>query len=165
MNAVALRTERAVADYLRGKNWGTTGILPAAILVSYGRGALSTIEAESLDTMPDMPRIIVRATGTEQTHPQVDVHEVTIDIDLQLDADDVLESDVYEAIELLESFLITLPANDWDTLDAAATADLSGYDCQYALPGTSSGVSVQGRSRVYSRTMRFFGRTVPYVAP
>jgi hypothetical protein len=165
MNAVALRTERAVADYLRAKDWGETGIVSSAILVSYGRGALSTIDEEAMDTMPDLPRIIVRATGTEQAHRLVDVHEVTVDIDLQIDADDELESGMLDLVTLFESFLITLPADDWDSLDTAATASLSGYDCQYALPGTSAGFSIQGRSRVYSRTMRFYGRVVPYVAP
>jgi hypothetical protein len=165
MNAVALRTERAVADYLRAKDWGTTGIDAEAILVSYGQGALATIDQENLATMPDFPRIIVRSRGTEQTHPLVDVDEVSVDIDLQMSSDDAEEDDILELATLLESFLVTLPANDWDALDTAATADLDGYDCQYALPGQSAGMTIEGRSRVYSRTMRFFGRTVPYVAP
>jgi hypothetical protein len=159
MNAVALQTEKAVRLYLEGLTWPT----PApTVLVSYGRGALSSESIAEEDDMPNFPRIVVRATSADPVSPEVDVHQVPVSVDLYVSADDSETAETFDLLAVMETGLQELTYNNnWTDLNMAASPTATGFDCQFVTPSSGSDVSAQNRARVITRAMNIWGRTTP----
>lgn len=158
MNAVGLKAEMALKAYIQGLAW--TSPVPT-VLASFDRGAQSYASADEMDNMPALPYIVVRCEGSTQTHPQVDVHECDMMVDLRTSADDEEPASMFTLLQILEAGLQSLCYNDgWESLDIAVSGSTPGFDCQYAYPGTFNGMRVEDRSRIFTRTLAVYGRTV-----
>ena len=161
MNAVGLKAELELAAYLRGLDWPTLPPLVPTVLESYSRGAQSGIDPEERDQMPPFPYITVRATDSRAVDADVDVHEVTMDVSLKTSADDEDMADTFTLLQIMEAGLQALTYGDgWALLNQAVDGSTPGFDCQFGLPGNYSGMNVENRARVFSRSISLFCRVV-----
>ena len=159
MNAVALKAELELAAYLRGLTWpaGET----VAVVESYSRGAQSVEDPEKRDQMPSFPRIIVRCSDSSQVHNDTDVHECSMDVELQTSADDEEMTGTFNLLQVMSGGLQELTYGDgWTNLNQAVDGSTPGFDCQFALPGAYSGSGTNNRARTFSRSLTLFCRTV-----
>jgi len=132
MNAVALRAELAVADYLAAANWSASGAGTPTCLTSYSRGLYD--DPDDQDVMPNFPRLVV-STNSARPMQRTDLTcEIEISVELQLSADDTGAS----------------------ALDAAANDASGPFTAQFAAPLDFGASSISNRSRTFTRTFTLF---------
>ena len=159
MNAVGLKAELELAAHLRGLTWpvGET----VAVVESYSRGAQSAEDPEERDQMPAFPRIVVRCSDSSAVDNDVDVHECSLDVELQTSADDEEMTGAFNLLQVMDSGLQALTYNDgWENLNQAVDGSTPGFDCQFALPGAYSGSGTNNRARTFSRAITLFCRVL-----
>jgi len=155
MNNCALRTERAVADYLEGCNWTGSGLGKPTILVSYGHGA--NIAEYLEDTMPDFPRIVITATSSTPVMPTDLTHQVEVQVDLQISADDTYEENILSTAGTLQNLILPLfDDGGASALTVGATNASGPYTAFFAVPGSGES-SVDGRGRTFTNALTIFG--------
>jgi hypothetical protein len=158
MNAVGLKAEMALKAFLEGLSWGDVDV---TVLTSFDRGSQSYANPEEPDGMPSLPYIVVRCEDSTQTHSQIDVHECSMAIDLRTQADDEQPTEMFTLLQIMEEGLQSLCYGDgWDDLSIAVSGTTPGFDCQYAQPGSFSGMRPEDRTRVFTRSLTVWGRTV-----
>ena len=155
MNGVALRTERALVDWLAAQDWSASPLGTPTCLTSYGHGAFSDPDLE--DQMPDFPRIVVRSSNAVPVHPIDRTCEVDITATLQLSADDTPEYNVLATVAAFEDILQSLFVDDnISELNAGEYNPSGGIVAYFATP-TDFGINdTSERARTFSRSMRIF---------
>ena len=155
MNAVALRTERALADWLAAQDWSASPLGTPSCLTSYGHGAFADADLE--DRMPDFPRIVVKASTAVPVHPLDRTCELDVSAVLQLSADDTSETHLLSAVQVFDNFLQYLFVDgNVSELNADDTNPSGGYNAQFIVP-TDFGISdTSERARTYTRSMTIF---------
>jgi hypothetical protein len=155
MNAVALRTERALVDWLSAEDWSESPIGTPTCLTSYGHGAFADQDLE--DQMPSFPRIVVRASTATPVHPIDRTCEIDITATLQLSADDTSEVQALAVVQIFENLLQYLYVDgniaELDTLD---TDPSGGFNAQFAVPVDFGINDISERARTFSRSMTIF---------
>ena len=137
MNAVALRTERALVDWLAAEDWSASPIGTPSCLTSYGHGAFADPDLE--DSMPAFPRIVVRASTAVPVHPLDRTCEVDVTAALQLSADDTAEYQALAVVQIFENLLQYLYVDgNIAELNADDTNPSGGYNAQLTLALTTS---------------------------
>ena len=155
MNNCALRTERAVADYLDGSSWTASGLGKPTILVSYGHGA--NMDEGLEDTMPAFPRIVITATSSTPVMPTDLTHQIEVQVDLQISADDTYEGDILSTVGTLQNLILPLfDDSGASALTVGATNASGPYTAFFAVPGSGES-SVDGRGRTFTNTLTIFG--------
>lgn len=155
MNAVALRTERALADWLAAQDWSDSPIGTPACLTSYGHGAFNDPDLE--DKMPDFPRIVVKASTAVPVHPLDRTCELDVSAVLQLSADDTSESQVLSVVQIFENLLQYLYVDgNIAELNADDTDPAGGYNAQFAVPVDFGVTDTSERARTFTRSMTIF---------
>lgn len=159
MNAVALKAELELSAYLRGLTW-PSGV-DVAVVESYSRGAQSAEDPEITDQMPAFPRVVVRCSDSSAVDNDVDVHECSMEVELQTSADDEEMSEMFNLLQVMDAGIQALTYSDgWENLNQAVDGSTPGFDCQFALPGAYSGSRVDNRARVFQRSLTLFCRVV-----
>ena len=155
MNAVALRTERALVDWLAAQDWSASPLGTPTCLTSYGHGAFADPDLE--DQMPDFPRIVVRSSTAVPVHPIDRTCEVDVTATLQLSADDTPEYNVLATVAAFEDILQPLFVDDnISELNAGEYNPSGGFVAYFATP-TDFGVNdTSERARTFSRSMTIF---------
>jgi len=155
MNAVALRTERALADWLAAQDWSSSPLGTPACLTSYGHGAFNDPDLE--DQMPDFPRIVVRASTAVPVHPLDRTCEVDVSAVLQLSADDTSEAHLLAVVQIFENLLQYLYVDgNISELNADDTDPAGGFNAQFAVPVDFGVSDTSERARTFTRTMTIF---------
>jgi len=155
MNAVALRTERALVDWLSAEDWSESPIGTPTCLTSYGHGAFADPDLE--DSMPAFPRIVVRASTAVPVHPLDRTCEVDVTATLQLSADDTSESHMLAVVQIFENLLQYLYVDgNIAELNADDTNPSGGYNAQFAVPVDFGINDISERARTFSRSMTIF---------
>jgi len=155
MNAVALRTERALADWLAAQDWSASPLGTPACLTSYGHGAFNDPDLE--DQMPDFPRIVVRASTAVPVHPLDRTCEVDVSAVLQLSADDTSEDHLLAVVQIFENLLQYLYVDDNILeLNADDNDPAGGYNAQFAVPVDFGITDTSERARTFTRSMTIF---------
>jgi len=155
MNAVALRAELAVADYLAAANWSASGAGTPTCLTSYSRGLYD--DPDDQDVMPNFPRLVV-STNSARPMQRTDLTcEVEIAVELQLSADDTDEAAVLTTVQVLDNLILPLfDDTGASALDAAATDTSGHFTAQFADPMDFGGSSISNRSRTFTRTFTLY---------
>ena len=155
MNGVAMRTERALADWLAAQDWSASPLGTPACLTSYGHGAFNDPDLE--DRMPDFPRIVIRSSTAVPVHPIDRTCELDVTATLQLSADDTSESDALLTVAAFENILQPLFVDDnISDLNVGDDNASGGFTAFFATP-TDFGVNdVNERARTFSRSMTIF---------
>ena len=155
MNAVALRTERALADWLAAQDWSSSPLGTPACLTSYGHGAFNDPDLE--DQMPDFPRIVIRAGSAVPVHPLDRTCEVDVSAVLQLSADDTSEAHLLAVVQIFENLLQYLYVDgNISELNADDTDPAGGYNAQFAVPVDFGVSDTSERARTFTRSMTIF---------
>lgn len=155
MNAVALRTERALVDWLAAEDWSASPVGTPSCLTSYGHGAFADPDLE--DSMPAFPRIVVRASTAVPVHPLDRTCEVDVTATLQLSADDTSESHLLATVQIFENLLQYLYVDgNIAELNADDTNASGGYNAQFAVPVDFGINDISERARTFSRSMTIF---------
>lgn len=155
MNAVALRAERALADWLAAQDWSASGTGTPTCLPSYGHGAFTDFDRE--DQMPDFPRIVVRASSTVPIHPIDRICEIDLSAVLQISADDTTENNLLKTVQVFEDLLQYLFVDDnVSELSAGDDSPHGGFDAQFAVPVDFGVSDTSERARTFTRTMTLF---------
>lgn len=154
MNAVALRAERAVVDYLTAADWSESGAGIPTCLTSYSHGLFT--DPDEQDTMPDLP-IVVQATSARPVQRFDSTCEVEISIEFQFSADDTSESQILSSMQVLDNLLLPLFDQTGASALDAATNDPSGpFTAQFAAPLDFGASSISNRSRTFTRTFTLY---------
>lgn len=155
MNGVAMRTERALADWLAAQDWSASPLGTPACLTSYGHGAFNDPDLE--DRMPDFPRIVIRSSTAVPVHPIDRTCELDVTATLQLSADDTSESDALLTVAAFENIIQPLFVDDnISDLNAGDDDPSGGFTAFFATP-TDFGVNdTSERARTFSRSMTIF---------
>ena len=155
MNAVALRAELAVADYLTAANWATSGAGTPTCLTSYSRGLYD--DPDDQDVMPNLPRLVV-STNSARPMQRTDLTcEVEIAVELQLSADDTDESAMLTTVQVLDNRILPLFDDSGASALDAPTNDASGpFTAQFAAPLDFGAASISNRSRTFTRTFTLY---------
>lgn len=155
MNAVALRTEKALVDWMIGRDWSTSPLGVPNILTSYGHGAFDDPDLQ--DEMPNFPRIIVRTTSCIPVHVIDRTCEIEAFVTLELSADDTKEYEVLSIVQIFENILQSLFVDgNISQLNAAETNPSGGFNAQFAVP-TDFGINdTSERARTFTRSMTIF---------
>jgi len=155
MNAVALRAEKAVADYLAAADWSASGAGTPTCLTSYSRGLYDDPDLE--DVMPNFPRLVV-STNSARPVQRVDLtNEVEVSVELQLSADDTDEAAVLTTVQVLDNRILPLFDDSGASALDAATNDASGpFTAQFAAPLDFGAASISNRSRTFTRTFTIY---------
>jgi len=155
MNAVALRAELAVADYLAAANWSASGAGTPTCLTSYSRGLYD--DPDDQDVMPNFPRLVV-STNSARPMQRTDLTcEVEIAVELQLSADDTDEAAVLTTVQVLDNLILPLFDDAGASVLDAAANDASGpFTAQFAAPLDFGASSISNRSRTFTRTFTLF---------
>lgn len=154
MNAVALRAEKAVADYLAAADWSTSGAGVPTCLTSYSRGLYDDPDEE--DTMPDLP-IVISATSARPMQRTDLTCEVEISVELQLSADDTDEIDMLSTVRVMDNRLLPLfDQTGASALDAAEDDPWGVFTAQFAAPLDFGASSISNRSRTFTRTFTLY---------
>jgi hypothetical protein len=155
MNAVALRAEKAVADYLAAADWSASGAGTPTCLTSYSRGLYDDPDLE--DVMPNFPRLVV-STNSARPVQRVDLtNEVEVSVELQLSADDTDEADVLTTVQVLDNRILPLFDDSGASALDAPTNDASGpFTAQFAAPLDFGAASISNRSRTFTRTFTLY---------
>ena len=155
MNAVALRAEKAVADYLAAADWSASGAGTPTCLTSYSRGLYD--DPDEQDTMPNFPRLVVASNSARPVQRTDLTCEVEIDVELQLSADDTDEDDVLTTVQVLDNRILPLFDQAGASALDAATNDPSGpFTAQFAAPLDFGASSISNRSRTFTRTFTLY---------
>lgn len=155
MNAVALRAEKAVADYLAAADWSSSGTGTPTCLTSYSRGLYD--DPDEQDTMPNFPRVVVSSTSARPMQRTDLTCEVNIEVELQLSADDTDEADVLTTVAALDSLILPLfDANGASVLDADQDNASGPFTAQFATPLDFGASSISNRSRTFTRTFTLY---------
>lgn len=154
MNAVALRAEKAVVDYLSAGDWTQSGAGVPTCLTSYSRGLYENEDME--DTMPDLP-LVVSATSARPLQRTDLTCEVEISVELQLSADDTNEDDILSSVRVLDALLLPLfDQNGASVLNADLLHESGPFSAQFAAPNDFGGSSISNRTRNYQRTFTLY---------
>ena len=155
MNAVALRAEKAVADYLAAADWSASSIGAPACLTSYSRGLYDDPDLQ--DTMPNFPRIVISTNSARPVQRTDLTCEVEVDVELQLSADDTDESAALSIVRILDDRILPLfDDTGASALDAAAN-DVDGpFTAQFAAPLDFGASSISNRARTFTRTFSLY---------
>lgn len=155
MNAVALRAELAVADYLAAANWSTSGAGTPTCLTSYSRGLYD--DPDDQDVMPNFPRLVV-STNSARPMQRTDLTcEVEIAVELQLSADDTDEAAVLTTVQVLDNLILPLfDDTGASALDAEANDPSGPFTAQFAAPLDFGASSISNRSRTFTRTFTLY---------
>lgn len=157
MNATSLRAERALADYLNAADWGE-GITRPRSLASYDLGAETYQDDQVQNKRPPFPYVFVRATSSQSIHPLSRTQEITLSLDLYVSADDVNPDGVSAIAGAMDELVLPLFDDAGAAvLDAAADHASGPFTAQHAFPGDLGGSSVEGRARVFNRTITLIG--------
>lgn len=155
MNAVALRTERAFVDWLASQDWSSSPVGTPHCLSSYGHGAFSDPDIE--DSMPDFPRIVVRASSTMPVHPLDRTCEVDVSLTLQVSADDTSESQILGICQIFENLLQYLCVDgNAAELNTTDDSEYGGYNAQFIIPVDFGISDTSERARTFTRSMTVF---------
>jgi hypothetical protein len=155
MNGVALRTERALVDWLAAQDWSASPLGAPTCLTSYGHGAFADPDLE--DQMPDFPRIVVRSSTAVPVHPIDRTCEVDVTATLQLSADDTPEYNVLATVAAFEDILQPLFVDDnISELNVGEYDPSGGFVAYFATPTDFGMNDTSERSRTFSRSMRIF---------
>ena len=155
MNAVALRAELAVSDYLAAANWSASGAGTPTCLTSYSRGLYD--DPDDQDVMPNFPRLVV-STNSARPMQRTDLTcEVEIAVELQLSADDTDEAAVLTTVQVLDNLILPLfDDTGASALDAAANDPNGPFTAQFAAPLDFGAASISNRSRTFTRTFTLY---------
>lgn len=155
MNAVALRTERALVDWLNAQDWSASPFGIPNCVTSYGHGAFADQDLE--DQMPDFPRIIVKSSSAIPVHPIDRTCEIEVTATLELSADDTQEYNVLATVAAFDNILQPLFVDDnISDLNVGDDNASGGFTAFFATP-TDFGVNdVNERARTFSRSMTIF---------
>ena len=155
MNAVALRAEKAVADYLASADWSESGTGTPTCLTSYSRGLYD--DPDEQDTMPNFPRLVV-STNSAQPIQRTDLTcEVEVQVELQLSADDTDESAALSTVRVLDNqILLLFDDSGASALDAAEDDDNGPFTAQFAAPLDFGASSISNRSRTFTRNFTLY---------
>jgi hypothetical protein len=155
MNAVALRAELAVADYLAAGDWSASGAGTPTCLTSYSRGLYD--DPDDQDVMPNFPRLVV-STNSARPMQRTDLTcEVEIAVELQLSADDTDEAAVLTAVQVLDNLILPLFDDTGASALNAPLNDASGpFTAQFAAPLDFGAASISNRSRTLTRTFTLY---------
>jgi len=155
MNAVALRAELAVADYLAAANWSASGAGTPTCLTSYSRGLYD--DPDDQDVMPNFPRLVV-STNSARPMQRTDLTcEIEIAVELQLSADDTDEAAVLTTVQVLDNLILPLFDDAGaSALDAAANHASGPFTAQFAAPLDFGASSISNRSRTFTRTFTLY---------
>jgi hypothetical protein len=155
MNAVALRAEKAVADYLAAADWSGSGAGTPTCLTSYSRGLYDDPDLE--DIMPNFPRLVV-STNSARPVQRVDLtNEVEVSVELQLSADDTDEATVLTTVQVLDNRILPLFDDAGASALDAPSNDASGpFTAQFAAPLDFGAASISNRSRTFTRTFTLY---------
>jgi hypothetical protein len=155
MNAVALRAEKAVADYLAATDWSDSGSGTPTCLTSYSRGLYD--DPDEQDVMPNFPRLVV-STNSARPVQRVDLtNEVEVSVELQLSADDTDEADVLTTVQVLDNRILPLFDDSGASALNAPSNDASGpFTAQFAAPLDFGAASISNRSRTFTRTFTLY---------
>jgi hypothetical protein len=178
MNAVGLRTEIALAEYLSNANWpnesdiliesGSKLLLEngGAIINSRGLGVPSVLTSfegggfevdDEPEGMPNFPRVVIRSSSVIPVHPTERTCEVDVAAVLQLSADDTGQNYMMITVQAFDDLLQRLFVDqNISDLDSDDDHVYGGFSAQYATP-TDFGVSeTNERARTFSRSMTIF---------
>lgn len=178
MNAVGLRTEIAIAEYLSNSQWpndsdillesGSLLLLEdgGSIISSRGFGVpnvLTSFEGggfeveDQAEGMPTFPRIVVRSTSAIPEHPFDRTCQIDITTTLQLSADDTNQNYMMISVQAYDDLLQRLFVDgNISDLDSNEDHSYGGFLAQYATP-TDFGVSeINERARNFTRSMTIF---------
>lgn len=154
MNAVSLRAERAVVDYLTSGDWSESGAGIPTCLTSYSHGLFADQDEE--DTMPDLP-IVVQASAARPVQRFDTTCEVDISVEFQFSADDTSESQILTSMQVLDNLLEPLFDDGGASLLDATAEDASGaFTAQFAVPNDFGGNTISNRSRNFARTFTLY---------
>ena len=155
MNAVALRAEKAVADYLAAADWSASGAGTPTCLTSYSRGLYD--DPDEQDVMPNFPRLVV-STNSARPMQRTDLTcEIEIAVELQLSADDTDEADVLTTVQVLDNRILPLFDDAGaSTLDAPSNDARGPFTAQFAAPLDFGAASISNRSRTFTRTFTLY---------
>lgn len=154
MNAVSLRAERAVVDYLTAGDWSESGAGVPTCLTSYSHGLFADQDEE--DTMPDLP-IVVQASAARPVQRFDTTCEVDISVEFQFSADDTSESQILSSMQVLDNLLEPLfDDNGASVLDATAEDASGAFTAQFAVPNDFGGNTISNRSRNFARTFTLY---------
>ena len=146
MNAVALRAEKAVADYLAAADWSGSGSGTPTCLTSYSRGLYDDPDLE--DVMPNFPRLVV-STNSARPVQRVDLtNEVEVSVE---------EAAVLTTVQVLDNRILPLFDDSGASALDAPTNDASGpFTAQFAAPLDFGAASISNRSRTFTRTFTLY---------
>jgi len=155
MNAVALRAELAVADYLAAADWSASGAGTPTCLTSYSRGLYD--DPDDQDVMPNFPRLVV-STNSARPMQRTDLTcEVEIAVELQLSADDTDEAAMLTTVQVLDNRILPLFDDAGASVLNAPSNDPSGpFTAQFAAPLDFGASSISNRSRTFTRTFTLY---------
>jgi hypothetical protein len=155
MNGVALRAEKAIADYLAAGDWSGAGAGTPSVLTSYSRGLYD--DPDEQDTMPNFPRIIV-STNSARPIQRTDLScEVEVEIEMQLSADDTDEGDILTTVAALDNIILPLfDQTGASALDAAQDDANGPFTAQFATPLDFGASSISNRARTVTRSFTLF---------
>jgi hypothetical protein len=155
MNAVALRAELAVADYLAAANWSASGAGTPTCLTSYSRGLYD--DPDDQDVMPNFPRLVV-STNSARPMQRTDLTcEIEIAVELQLSADDTDEAAVLTTVQVLDNLILPLFDDAGASALDALSNDASGpFTAQFAAPLDFGAASISNRSRTFTRIFTLY---------
>lgn len=155
MNAVALRAELAVADYLAAADWSTSGAGTPTCLTSYSRGLYD--DPDDQDVMPNFPRLVVSTNSARPVQRTDLTCEIEIAVELQLSADDTDESSMLTTVRVLDNRILPLFDDAGaSALDAGANDASGPFTAQFAAPLDFGASSISNRSRTFTRTFTLF---------
>jgi hypothetical protein len=155
MNAVALRAEKAVADYLAAADWSASGAGTPTCLTSYSRGLYD--DPDEQDVMPNFPRLVVSTNSARPVQRTDLTCELEIAVELQLSADDTDEADVLTTVQVLDNRILPLFDDAGASVLDAPSNDASGpFTAQFAAPLDFGAASISNRSRTFTRTFTLY---------
>jgi len=155
MNAVALRAELAVADYLAAADWSASGAGTPTCLTSYSRGLYD--DPDEQDVMPNFPRLVVSTNSARPVQRTDLTCELEIAVELQLSADDTDEADVLTTVQVLDNRILPLFDDTGASTLNAPSNDASGpFTAQFAAPLDFGAASISNRSRTFTRTFTLY---------
>ena len=155
MNAVALRAEKAVADYLAATDWSASGAGIPTCLTSYSRGLYD--DPDEQDVMPNFPRLVVSTNSARPVQRTDLTCELEIAVELQLSADDTDEADVLTTVQVLDNRILPLFDDAGaSALDAPANDASGPFRAQFAAPLDFGAASISNRSRTFTRTFTLY---------
>jgi hypothetical protein len=155
MNAVALRAEKAVADYLAAADWSASGAGTPTCLTSYSRGLYD--DPDEQDVMPNFPRLVVSTNSARPVQRTDLTCELEIAVELQLSADDTDEADVLTTVQVLDNRILPLFDDAGASALDAPSNDANGpFTAQFAAPLDFGAASISNRSRTFTRTFTLY---------